>query len=36
MRFADAMKMKESTLKKFMRLHDFDEHLAPSSCRLPG
>lgn len=28
MRFADAMKMKESTLKKFMRLLDFDEHLA--------
>jgi poly(A) polymerase len=28
MRFADAMKMKESTLKKFMRLRDFDEHLA--------
>lgn len=28
MRFADAMKMKESTLKKFMRLRNFDEHLA--------
>ncbi len=28
MRFADAMKMKESTLKKFMRLRDFDEHMA--------
>ena len=28
MRFADAMRMKESTLKKFMRLRDFDEHLA--------
>jgi poly(A) polymerase len=28
MRFADAMKMKESTLKKFMRLQDFDEHMA--------
>ena len=28
MRFGDAMKMKESTLKKFMRLRDFDEHLA--------
>jgi len=28
MRFADAMKMKESTLKRFMRLRDFDEHMA--------
>ena len=28
MRFADAMKMKESTLKKFLRLRCFDEHLA--------
>jgi poly(A) polymerase len=28
MRFADAMKMKESTLKKFMRLPKFDEHMA--------
>jgi poly(A) polymerase len=28
MRFADAVKMKESTLKKFMRLRDFDEHMA--------
>jgi poly(A) polymerase len=28
MRFADAMKMKESTLKKFIRLRDFDEHMA--------
>ena len=28
MRFADAMKMKESTLKKFMRIRDFDQHLA--------
>ena len=28
MRFADAMRMKESTLKKFLRLHDFDQHLA--------
>src|SRR5437868_11658248 len=28
MRFGDAMKMKESTLKKFMRLRDFDEHMA--------
>jgi len=28
MRFADAMKMSESTLKKFLRLPSFDEHLA--------
>lgn len=28
MRFGDATKMKESTLKKFMRLRDFDEHMA--------
>ncbi|HEX6823649.1 MAG TPA: CCA tRNA nucleotidyltransferase [Candidatus Sulfotelmatobacter sp.] len=28
MRFADAMKMKDSTLKRFMRLRDFDEHMA--------
>ncbi len=28
MRFADAMRMKESTLKRFMRLAKFDEHLA--------
>jgi len=28
MRFADAMKMKEATLKKFLRLPAFDEHLA--------
>jgi len=28
MRFGDAMKMKESTLKKFLRLRGFDEHLA--------
>jgi poly(A) polymerase len=28
MRFGDAMKIKESTLKKFMRLRDFDEHMA--------
>ena len=28
MRFADAKKMKESTLKKFLRLPGFDEHLA--------
>jgi poly(A) polymerase len=28
MRFADATKMKESTLKKFMRLPDFEEHMA--------
>ncbi len=28
MRFADALKMKESTLKRFMRMKDFDEHLA--------
>src|SRR5581483_2389122 len=28
MRFADAMRMKESTLKKFMRMRDFEEHLA--------
>jgi poly(A) polymerase len=28
MRFADAMKMKESTLKRFMRIRDFDQHLA--------
>jgi len=27
MRFADAQRMKESTLKKFMRLPKFDEHL---------
>jgi poly(A) polymerase len=28
MRFADAMKMKESTLKRFLRLPNFPEHLA--------
>jgi poly(A) polymerase len=28
MRFADITKMKESTLKRFLRLPDFDEHLA--------
>lgn len=28
MRFGDAMRMKESTLKRFMRLPKFDEHLA--------
>jgi poly(A) polymerase len=28
MRFMDAMKMKESTLKKFMRLPGFDQHMA--------
>jgi putative nucleotidyltransferase with HDIG domain len=28
MRFADAPKMKESTLKRFMRLPNFEEHLA--------
>jgi poly(A) polymerase len=28
MRFADVMKMKESTLKKFMRLPRFEEHMA--------
>lgn len=28
MRFGDAMRMKESTLKKFLRLPRFDEHLA--------
>ena len=28
MRFADAMKMNQSTLKKFLRLRCFDEHLA--------
>jgi len=28
MRFADAMKMSESTLKKFLRLPSFDDHLA--------
>jgi poly(A) polymerase len=28
MRFADAMKMKESTLKKFIRLPKFEEHMA--------
>jgi poly(A) polymerase len=28
MRFGDAMKMSESTLKKFLRLRSFDEHLA--------
>ena len=27
MRFADVQKMKESTLKKFLRMHAFDEHL---------
>jgi poly(A) polymerase len=27
MRFGDALKMKPSTLKRFLRLHDFDEHL---------
>ncbi len=27
MRFADAMKMKESTLKRFLRLPKFDEHM---------
>jgi putative nucleotidyltransferase with HDIG domain len=28
MRFADVRKMKESTLKRFFRLRDFDQHLA--------
>jgi poly(A) polymerase len=28
MRFAQAMQMKESTFKRFVRMHDFDEHLA--------
>jgi poly(A) polymerase len=28
MRFGDALKMKESTLKRFLRLPQFDEHLA--------
>lgn len=28
MRFADAKRMKESTLKKFLRLPEFDDHLA--------
>ena len=28
MRFADAMRMKQSTLKRFLRLPAFDEHLA--------
>jgi putative nucleotidyltransferase with HDIG domain len=28
MRFADVQKMKESTLKRFFRLQDFDQHLA--------
>jgi poly(A) polymerase len=28
MRFADVRKMKESTLKRFFRLQDFDQHLA--------
>jgi poly(A) polymerase len=28
MRFADVRKMKESTLKRFFRLPDFDQHLA--------
>ena len=28
MRFADVRKMKESTLKRFFRLKDFDQHLA--------
>ncbi|MBC7927448.1 MAG: CCA tRNA nucleotidyltransferase [Bryobacteraceae bacterium] len=27
MKFKDVPKMKESTLKRFLRLHDFDEHL---------
>jgi poly(A) polymerase len=27
MRFADVQRMKESTLKKFLRLPEFDEHL---------
>jgi poly(A) polymerase len=27
MKFKDAPKMKDSTLKRFLRLHDFDEHL---------
>jgi poly(A) polymerase len=37
MRFGDVMEMRESTLKRFFRLHDFPEHLAlhwldASSC----
>jgi poly(A) polymerase len=28
MRFGDVTKMKQSTLKRFFRLHDFPEHLA--------
>jgi poly(A) polymerase len=28
MRFGHVRRMKESTLKKFLRMHDFDEHLA--------
>ena len=28
MRFMDAMKMKQSTLKRFMRMPEFDEHMA--------
>lgn len=28
MQFGDVMKMKQSTLKRFLRLHKFDEHLA--------
>src|SRR3984885_7864599 len=28
MRFADVRKMKESTLKRFFRLHNYDQHLA--------
>jgi len=28
MRFADVRKMKDSTFKRFVRLEDFDEHLA--------
>jgi poly(A) polymerase len=28
MRFGDALKMKESTLKRFLRLPQFDEHMA--------
>ncbi len=35
MRFADVRKMKDSTFKRFVRLPDFDEHLAHASPRLP-
>ena len=36
MRFADVQKMKESTLKRFFRLNEFGQHLAPAPAGLPG